>query len=183
MKGMVWSLFLLGIQIAQGQEITVQSQREPDVDFRMYETFNWALQAEKQTDESAYFLNDLVLKADIRDAVHGELEDRGYHLTQTNPDLLVNFRVFEGAVEGYGRSYWIGDEFPGGNGDIQMAVPGPGTLIISLLDKKNGKLIWEGFASGLIEDNVFTRDEKKIREAVNTIFENYGYRITEYTKR
>jgi hypothetical protein len=182
MKGMVWSLFLLGIQIAQGQEITVQSKRESDVDFRTYETFNWAFQAEKQTDESAYFLSDLVLKADIRDAVHGELEDRGYHLSENDPDLLVNFRVFEGAVE-YGRSYWADDEFAGGNREIQMEIPGPGTLIISLLDKKNGKLIWEGCASGLIDDNEFTRDEEKIREAVSILFESYGYRISEYTKR
>jgi len=182
-------ILLVSVALAQlsAQEIVVRSVERPDNDFDRYKTYTWASQVDETLDAGNYFLNDLVLKADIRDAVKGELEGRGYKNEPESPDLLVNFRVFNEAVtlkgyESYGASYW---------GDVEFRTPAdttthrvePGTLIISMIDKKNGSIVWQGFASGLINNNEFIKEEGKVREAVHLIFEEYPHRATEYTKR
>jgi hypothetical protein len=58
-----------------------------------------------------------------------------------------------------------------------------GTLLVSLVDRKKGAIVWQGFASGLIDNNQFIKDEVKIHEAVNLIFENYGMRADNYSKK
>ena len=52
-----------------------------------------------------------------------------------------------------------------------------------MADRKSGKVVWQGFASGLIENNSFVKEEGKIREAVNMIFEEFGERAKEYTRK
>jgi hypothetical protein len=179
--------FLLKVSTSGAQELTVQAFRDEDVDLRKYETYFWASHADSN-EGGSYFLNDLVLKADIRDAVHSAMQARGYSMEETSPDLLVNFRLFErGAVlkgaQGYGSNYWKKEEISSIDNSIDEINVKAGTLIISLLDRSSGKLIWQGFASGLIGEKDFMKDEGKIREAVNLIFEEYGYRVDEYTKR
>lgn len=104
-----------------------------------------------------------------------------------DPDLIVNFRVFEEPVtlkgyEGYGTSYW-GDEQYRQISDTTSYDVEAGTLLLSMADRESGTVIWQGFASGLIKDNTFIKDEGKIREAVNLIFEEYNQRAKEYTRK
>ncbi len=59
------------------------------------------------------FSNDLVFKADIRDAVEHEMQGLGYRMEAQSPDLIVNFRVFDQQArikgyEGYGQGI-LGD--------------------------------------------------------------------------
>jgi hypothetical protein len=178
---------LLMVLTAQAQQITVKSTKDADVDFRGYQTYFWASQIEEQGNEGKFFLNDVLLKADIRDLVHRELESRGYRLDENSPDLLVNFRVFDKAVtlnglQGYGSNYWGEKEITSNVGEEEIKIE-PGTLIISLVDKREGKLVWQGFASGLMIHESFTKEEGYIREVVETIFDAYGIRVNEYTKR
>ena len=186
-RTMLVGLLLMSLT-ASGQEVTTHSYREDDVDFRRYRTYFWASQALSQRDEGSYFLNDLVLKSDVRDAVHGELEGRGYRPNESDPDLLVNFRVVGKDVmlrgpNGYGPAYWEKGELFSNDSRRNEIKVNAGTLIISLLDRNAGKVVWEGFASGVIEKNEFKINEGKIREAVNLIFEEYGNRVDEYTRR
>ncbi len=176
-------LFLFCFSTARGQEITVRSFKGGDVDFRKYQRFFWAAQVDNQSDESGYFNGDLFLKADIREAVHEELGIRGLVRSERDPQLLVNFRIFDnGALltgsGGYGYSYWKREEIiyslEFSSDEIEVD---PGTLIISLLDKDTGRIVWQGFASGLAKD----KDEGLVRDAVRLIFEQY--RSSEYTRR
>jgi hypothetical protein len=188
MKRAMVVLFLLMNLAVSGQEVAIDSYREDEVDFRKYRTYFWASQAVSQQDEGSYFLKDLVLKSDIRDAVYGELEGRGYRMNESDPDLLVNFRVFEKrgtlkGTEGYGPAYWGKNEFISNDAGADEIKVEAGTLIISLLETDSGKVVWQGFASGLIDKDEFIRNEGKIREAVSLIFEEYGNRVGEYTRR
>jgi hypothetical protein len=112
----------------------------------------------------------------------------GYKLNE-NPDqadLIVNFRVFDQPVklkgnQGYGDSYWGNHQF---NSITETEVEvEAGTLLVSLADRESGKVVWQGFASGLIDNNAFVKDEGKISEAVNLIFEDYNQRAKEYTRK
>ncbi|HYF68327.1 MAG TPA: DUF4136 domain-containing protein [Ohtaekwangia sp.] len=187
-KNIILIVLLAPAMLIQAQDITVRSDEKlnnENVD--NYNTYYWASQIDQTLDPGYYFLNDLVLKATIRDAVKGELEGRGYKSQVSNPDLIVNFRVFDQPVtikgyEGYGTSYWGDMEFRTADDTTSYDLEA-GTLIISLVDRAAGEIVWQGFASGLINDNAFIKDEGKIREAVNLIFDQYAHRATEYSKR
>jgi hypothetical protein len=180
-------IVVLGITSTYAQSITVASDRRMDTDFSKYKTFYWASQVDDKLDEGLYFLNDLVLKANTREAVEAELLGLGYTLDANEPDLIVNFRVFEEPVrlkglEGYGTSYWGGEQYRSISDTTSYEVEA-GTLLVSLVDREKGEIVWNGFASGLIDDDKFIKDEGKIREAANLIFEEYGLRAREYSKK
>jgi hypothetical protein len=48
--------------------------------------------------------------------------------------------------------------------------------MIHLADRKTGKLVWQGYASGLMDGNVFTKEGNKIDEAVSMVFDKFNYR-------
>jgi hypothetical protein len=190
MKKIMWiGLMMVGFNFStKAQTITVESDRAIDVDFNKYKSFYWASQVDAWLDEGLYFLNDLTMKSMIRDAVKGELMGLGYSLQSENPDLIVNFRVFEKPVtikgfEGYGTSYWGTDQRYRDISDTASYDVEAGTLLVSLADRESGQVVWQGFASGLIENETFVKDEGKIREAVNMIFEEYNQRASEYSRK
>jgi len=186
MMGLVL-LFAAAATYAQG--ITVHSEQADNIDYSKYKNFAWASSVSNDLEPGVYFMNDLVLKAQIREAVKSELMGRGYNLSETpdQSDMVVNFRVFDKAVtlrgnEGYGESYWGSDSFGGISDEITYDVQ-PGTLLVSLADRKSGKVIWQGFASGLIDNNQFVKDEVKIREATKSIFDEFSQHAKEYTRK
>lgn len=185
--GIIVSLFLLVALQSGAQVIDVHSQKDPDTDFSRFRTYSWASQIEDVLDEDRFFLNDLVFKADTRDAVRRELESRGYRVDRNKPDLIVNFRVYDRKAtlkgyQGYGSRYWHMDEYNPAR-DIKSVEVEAGTLIISLLDRARGVVVWQAYASGLGNAGAFEKEEGKIREAVNLIFEDFGIRVNEYTRR
>lgn len=172
---------------ANAQNIRVEADKTLDTDFGKYESFYFSTQADAWLDEGMYFLNDLHMKAVIRDAVKAEMLGLGYDLQSNEPDLIVNFRVFDKPVtlkgyEGYGESYW-GDEKYREAEDTTSYNVEAGTLLVSMADRESGRVVWQGFASGLIEDEKFIKEENEIRQAVNLIFEEYDQRAKEYTRK
>lgn len=172
---------------ASGQEITVRSDRDVDADFSNYKTFAFSSQVDDKLDAGLFFLNDLVLKAQVREAVENELTGLGYKKDQAQPDFLVNFRLFEEPVklkgfEGYGSTFWGGESYRNISDTTTYNLEA-GSLLISLVDREQGAIVWRGFASGLIDGDKFVKDEGKIREAVNLIFEEYHQRASEYSRR
>jgi hypothetical protein len=183
------AVFILtaSISYAYAQSIIIASDRDLDADFTSYKTFNFASQVDDKLDAGYFFLNDLLLKSEIRDAVKSELMGLGYKMETTEPDLIVNFRVFEKPVqlkgtEGYGTTFWGGEQYRDISDTTTYNVDA-GTLLVSLVDRENGGIVWHGFASGLIDNDKFIKDEVKIREAVNLIFDEYGLRAKEYSRK
>jgi hypothetical protein len=135
---------------------------------------------DNKLDEGLFFFNDLILKAEIRDAVKHEMDSRGYTHTAGQPDLLVNFRVFDKpteiqSVDQLGNTYWAAGEINGYTSPETVRLQ-EGSLMIHLADRKTGKLVWQGYASGLMDGNVFTKEGNKIDEAVSMVFDKFNYR-------
>lgn len=176
--------FALVASLTQAQTVTVDSEMRPNTDFSRYKSYAWASQVDNKLDPGLYFLNDLVLKKQIRDAVGFAMDGRGYKFMRQNPDLLVNFRVFDKptTIKGYtsqGSDYFSASEVQslGDEQDIQVQ---PGTILVNLVDNKTDQVIWTGLASGLTTNNGFDRQQGKIREAVNLIFNRFNYRADSY---
>lgn len=143
-------------------------------------TYGFASQVDNKLDEGLFFFNDLILKAEIRDAVKHELDSRGYAHTAGQPDLIVNFRVFDKpteiqSVDQLGSTYWAAGELNGYTSPETVQLE-KGSLMVHLVDRKTGKLVWQGYASGLMDGNVFTKEGNKIDEAVSLVFDRFNHR-------
>lgn len=174
----------LTVNFIQAQDVTIDSETKPDTDFSKFKTYAWASQVDSKSDQGQYFLSDLALKKQIRDAVSYAMDGRGYQLTRQNPDLIVNFRVFDKptTIKGYtgGNSGYFGANEVQGLGNEQDIQVQEGTILVNIVDTKTSQAIWRGLASGLTSDNSFNRQEGKVREAVNLIFNKYAYRADKY---
>ncbi|MGA0557372.1 DUF4136 domain-containing protein [Larkinella sp. VNQ87] len=184
-KLIIATAFALVAGLTQAQNITVDADKKLNTDFSKYKTYAWASQVDSKLDEGFYFLNDLVLKDRIRNAVKFAMDGRGYTYTRTSPDLLVNFRVFEKPVTirgytGYGTTYFGTKEVREPE-DVTTFEVKAGSVVVNLVDTKTGQVVWRGLASGLTNANGFDRSDNKIKEAVNLIFEKYPYRADQYS--
>lgn len=204
---------LFSMQCAQRDVAKVVGQQTMDqqVEFDQYQTYTWASQI-NDSQNNVYFLNDLILKANILQAVAHELEARGYRHSNQGADLVVNFRVFEEPVEitavpaDMGAGYWGPGDFTGGTTGAMGTTTGTGTgvgttapvaggagqqtyqleqgsIIVQLADKETGQVVWQGFASGLTDGNVFSKEEQRIKEAVRLIFDTYPHEATPLSDR
>jgi len=121
--------------------------------------------------------SDANVNTNIQNENAAELEGRGYKRNDANPDLLVSYKV----LEGRGRLKGYTTDTPEVVSGTQVHTPAdtttytlqPGTLLINLIDKKNSKVVWDGFASGLVQGDSFTADPTKLKEAVHLIFEKF----------
>lgn len=174
-------LILFGFGSLYSQEVA--SDRNLEVDLSNYTTFDWSSHAANQYD--IFFLSDALVKHRIREAVQYELEARGYEYTQSDADLVVNFRVFEEPVTIEGYSETFTDENYWGPNEIRKdaigLIPEPelrqaddqqkyfmeqGSLMVQLVDRNTGELVWQGYITEMM-----TSDEKnKVQQSVHKIF-------------
>lgn len=160
---------------------TVGADRAVDreVDFSKYKTYAWASHV-RDIANNTFFLNDLILKDLVKHAVAHELDAKGYRMVDgLNADLVVNFRVFDQPVEitgmtGLGNDYWAPTELYEYD-DRRTYRLEKGSIIVQLADKSTGKVVWQGYASGLTDGNVFDKSEDKVTTAVSKVFERYPF--------
>jgi hypothetical protein len=176
---MIFVLMVVWGSRAFSQDLTIETEKQLNTDFSKYKTFYYASQVDDKMDEGYFFLNDVILKSNVRSAVDAEMLAHGYKKNAVSPDLIVNFRLFEKPTRikgsnGFGQNFW-GMEIRQPEDTTSYEVK-PGTLFVSLIDRKKSQMVWQGFASGLIDNKQFIKDESKIKEAVNRIFSKYGYR-------
>jgi len=184
----VWLMSVVLIFSANAQ-IIVESDQVANADFSKYKTYSWASQVDSELDPGYYFLNDLIMKAMIRDAMKDELKNLGYQMDRDQPDLIVDFRVFEEPVtlkgfEGYGTTYWDDNGYNYRQISDTVYHVKAGTLLVSMADLKSGQVVWQGFASGLIKNNnSFNKDEAQIHRAIRLIFDDYNQKARGYTRK
>jgi hypothetical protein len=175
---------LLTAGFTTAQNVSVNTETMPNIDFSAYKTYAWASQVDSKLDPGLYFLNDLQLKERIRGAVGYAMDGRGYKLTRQSPDLVINFRVFDKPANiqtysEYGSSYFTPGEVESLQ-DPKRVTLEAGSLIINMIDRKTGKTVWFGTASGLTNSDGFDRRENRVRQAVNLIFKQFNYRGDKY---
>lgn len=188
MKGVLFFLMVVFAgSKATSQELSVSVWKHPDAELGRYNSFDWAVQLNNALDDDHFFLDDLVLKADVRFNIRTELQERGYKMTRIAPDLLVNARVFKrsGSISSehvYNAHYWAKSEYSTSGVKTGTRVDA-GTLIISILDRTMKQIVWEARVAGLIIENEFVKDENIIRNAVDLAFREYDVPEGTYTRR
>jgi hypothetical protein len=161
-------------------ESRIESDYSYSGDFRYYKTYDFMREPSQAGDTTR-------LTALLRDAINTRLRQQGYRPATRRPDLLISYRLFEGtmrmrgydqpAIEEWVASGTVQEEDAAENDVHQTYRPTRvlltnGTLLITLVDARSQRAVWNGYASGVeVPDNALA--EVVMRRSVRSIFDRY----------
>jgi hypothetical protein len=178
------SILLLGLGLAlsgcfAAREARIESDYSYTGNFRRYRTYEFVTGQGLAADTSK-------LGEVLRDAIRTRMRVQGYKPARNRPDLLVMFRLFEGdmAFRGYAQediNRWMtsgmveDDETPKevrqGYQPVRMVLA-EGTLLVTLIDNRTNRAVWNGYASGVTVPPG-PQGEIILRRSVRSIFDQY----------
>lgn len=176
----VMGLFLSSLLFVKcAPSLSVISDYDRDAEFSNYTTFYWSDEFQQENNNGnaePLFYNTLVKKR-LKQAIEREMEGRGYTLSSTNPDLLVNPQVVveerSSGGQNYSPYYYGFYRFGPSYNSTQNAKEGD--IVVDLIDREKKQLVWQGYAPGVLETQTKDREEQ-IKNAVTLIFSEYGRR-------
>ena len=119
---------------------------------------------------------------EIYNAIHRQMQARGYKLTTNKPTLLVNYGIFHDNLryQGYMQPViksWVSTGDQNYKYEPVKYSLEKGTLIVSLIDAESDQIVWRGYASGIFRNpkNV----DNYYRNVVRSIFDQYELFATE----
>lgn len=161
---------------------TLRSDYDHSANFAQYRTF--AFMSPLGTDRAGY---SSLLTERLKQATRGQLEMRGYTYDDSKPDLLVNFngKLQEktqvtpapppmGPYYGYRAGFYGGWPGYGWGDDVYQYTEG--TLNIDLVDARRRQLVWEGVATGEVNDLDKAQSVASVEQGVAQIFSRYPFR-------
>ena len=170
---------LAGCATTSGPDIRVNSA--PDANFTSYSTFGFPDQT--GTDRGGY---STLVTSYFKAAVRDQMEQRGYHYVDENPDLLVNFYAkvhertevrpdpsFSAAYGYYGYRYGLYSAWPFYDDSVRTVTYPVGTANIDVVDAHKKQMIWEGVAQGVVSDEDMDHPQESISRVVTQLFARY----------
>jgi hypothetical protein len=153
----------------------------PDANFSQYATFGFPEQT--GTDRGGY---STLITSYFKSAVRDQMEQRGYHYVDENPDLLVNFYAkvhertevrsdptYSAAYGYYGYRYGLYGAWPLYDNDVRTVTYPIGTANIDVVDAHKKQMIWEGVAQGRLRDEDMNNPRESIAQVVTQLFARF----------
>jgi hypothetical protein len=153
----------------------------PDANFTSYSTFGFPEQT--GTDRGGY---STLVTSYFKTAVRDQMEQRGYHYVEANPDLLVNFYAkvhertdvrsdpaFSASYGYYGYRYGLYSAWPFYDDAVRTVSYPVGTVNIDVVDARKKEMIWEGIAQGVVSDEDMDHPKESIARVVTQLFARY----------
>jgi hypothetical protein len=139
--------------------------------FRTYDTFAFFQEQSAQDDGT------LFTKESIENVIAARMRSQGYSQRDKNPNLLVMYKIFYDSLSltGYKQpelEEWIkyedeNIEYVERKYQLRM-----GTLYISFFDRKQKRTVWQGYATKVYGNDMFT-NERLLRNAVRSVLNRY----------
>ena len=185
-------LLVCGILVLSGcaamREARVDSDYSYRGNFRHYRTYDFVTGSGISADTSR-------LGQSLREAIEQRFRAQGYRHANRRPDMLVNFRVYEGDMRFHGfdqedLSQWIkhnveeNDDTPNderhGYQPVRLLLA-EGTLLVTLIDVKTNRAVWNGYASGVTVPEG-PMGEIVLKRSVRSILDRYRIFTEEFAK-
>ena len=186
------TFLVLAVLLLAGCMTTREARVESDYsyrgNFRHYRTYDFVTGSDLTADSSR-------LGQSLREAIQQRLLAQGYRLNRRRPDMLVNFRVYQGDMNFHGfvqedLSQWIkrnieeSDDTPSdarqGYQPVRLLLA-EGTLLLTLIDVKTNRAVWNGYASGVTVPEG-PMGEIVLRRSVRSILDRYRIFTEEFAK-
>jgi len=169
--------FLMAITItfsgfAQNEEIEFNTDFTEGTDFTDYESYFWVV--DDKLGENTWISVNTMQAAMIKDAIEFKMDIEEYQKNPENPEILINYHIFD---QDYDVEAYVATppyDFRYMENRAKMENITDGTLVISVFNTEKGKVIWEGYATNVIQDdNSLRENQKNIRYAVANILNRF----------
>jgi hypothetical protein len=189
---LTWAALLLVWLSACTSAVNVEQQ--PGTNFANYHTYAWADTEVKTQGDQNPLLNSPIAQERIRQAIEGELSQRGLRRVERNPDFLVTTHIFveqaertvmnntpppsafsypyavryRGALLPVNYGYYYSPAYYQTTRTEQYR---EGTLVLDFIDAKSNNLVWRGSMADPVDDPA--RLGKQFSEAAKDILEKF----------
>nr|MBI1228870.1 DUF4136 domain-containing protein [Cytophagales bacterium] len=171
--------------------VTVGADERLDANISEFRTYNWVSDAGEMPtthiffgSQGTYVFHKEPARSDLKKAIDTQLEAKGFTKTSDNADMLVNYSVLEEG--GQLRTYTRENHSYLGEGpverDAEMVQVEPGTILVNFLDADTGMQVWQGFASGALEESD-AKDNNTLQAKVAAIFDQFDFSAFNITTR
>lgn len=181
--------FLLGLATvvffgcSQKGLVTVGSDQREGAEISEFRTYSWfSNDGEMPTtqiflgSQSAFIFHKEPAKSNIKEAIETQLAAKGFTEDKDSPDMLVNYSVLE--EEGQLRTFRRGNQSFLGQGpagrNVQMVNVEPGTILVNFTDAESGLQVWQGFASGALQEED-VKDKQTLQAKIGAIFDQFDF--------
>jgi hypothetical protein len=177
MKTGIYLLFITVITlIGCSPSIHIYSDYDKDANISNFKTFSWLTEEEIEAkNNNPLYFNELSDKR-IKHAVYEQMSKRGFVYKNDKQPLEMHYHIIvedKTLLSTEPAGYIYGPFFQ--QRRTQWFPYKQGTLIIDLMDTRNKTLVWRGWATGTIEDEVSKKPEQAIMKAVSKIFKQFPY--------
>lgn len=182
-RGLVFRMLLLLVITMQScsPKYTIEYDYDKTVNFTKHKTYSFY----KWPEGTEKVINRITRMA-IQKSVADQLNDRGLNYVNRGGDILVslfilfsktnNTRVYFEHYKETAGDFTPSAEWAWGNGDTKTKYDSQdyktGTLVIDIFNGHSKKLIWQGVASQLVDENPGNR-EYGISKVIEEIFSHY----------
>ncbi|MEJ7737922.1 MAG: DUF4136 domain-containing protein [Chitinophagaceae bacterium] len=165
------------VLVACGSAKVLNTEKADGVNFTAYKTFDF-YKVEAGGDTVSQQFSEQVIK--LEDAIALKMQQMGYLLSKTNPDLLINigavvreqvqtrqtdFRTDAPRYIGQRRYSWKSE-------DVEVARYREGTVTVHLVDRKQNKMVWNGVVQDIIPEKESKLDAV-IKRGIKKLFADY----------
>lgn len=187
MRKLILCLFLplmLNLSCATRPPVKVGSDIKLGTPIKNYSTFSWVSDIDKIPSDEVFVgpngvlvFNNETARSKIKDAIKYELTAKGFKMEESDPDMLVNFIVFEqkGQLRTYNGYQIVGGDSLRTEESPETVTVKPGTLLITILGGHDEGIVWQGYASGILTPKS-VKSDAKIKAAVERIMDKFDYR-------
>ncbi|SHO60554.1 DUF4136 domain-containing protein [Algoriphagus zhangzhouensis] len=181
---LLFTILSLTIASCAQKSMKVVTREDGNANLSDYDTYAWISEKESipnafaivSPNEALVFNNQSSQKM-IKEAVELQMRARGFAEDTSEPEMLVNFVVLEEDTEL--RKYILdnGQDYLGfgpRSESVQMVPVEKGTVLVNFMDSRSGNQIWQGFASGALNESDI-ENMSVMQEKVGAIFENFDF--------
>ena len=203
MKNVLKLLSILAV-LQSCATMDIGSQTESNTDFSKYQTYAW-LHRDKASAKGDPKINNDIIEGDIIEHTCSELNKRGLRVDTLNADLLFDYNIItkekvkqveEPVYSSYynfprrryyynpynGATMW--NYFPYYTGPTDyisgyrtVNVPyKEGTISIYAIDTKTNKMVWQGWAEGVVKN--VSSFQKELPRNIKAIFKKFPKKVT-----
>ena len=152
---------------------------------KQFDTYGWAADIDSIPTDNVIIgpsgvlvFNNVSTRSQVKDAIQYELSARGFNMDANNPDMLINYIIFEGEGElttYNGYQVVRGMDSVRTEDNVARVTVKPGTLLVTITGGNNEGVVWQGYASGILSQSMI-KDPAKIKSAVQQIFNEFDYK-------
>jgi hypothetical protein len=171
-----WMLILLLVVLTENciaQSFTVSGKKyftlQPFSQRRTYQFINIS----DSLSINSFYLNDQSLKTNIQRAIGASINELGYQYKEHDPQIVIKYQVLNAPARLKGSKTFSKNAAATDTISAEYNVD-PGTLVISFMDAASGKMLWQGFASGLIDGQAPRKNTALVNEAVRLVMQEYA---------